>query len=145
TRLHVDVRENARIEEIRADKAILADGAHSGFDGGLWARGFPAGPRARAAGLPCNARGQIVVDDTLRVPSHPEVFVAGDAAEVSVATGETLRMACATAMPMGAHAGEQLARAIRGGAPLPLAYAFVIRCVSLGRQGGLIQHVDEVD
>jgi NADH dehydrogenase FAD-containing subunit len=111
----------------------------------FWNGGFVASPLARAAGLPVNVRGQVRVDATLRVPEHPEIFVAGDAAEVRGADGEPLRMACATAMPMGAYAGEAVAKVISGETPKPFRFAYKIRCISLGRRDGLIQHVDEHD
>jgi NADH dehydrogenase FAD-containing subunit len=54
-------------------------------------------------------------------------------------------MACATAMPMGTYVGEAVAKAVRGGPIAPFRFAYRIRCISLGRHDGLIQHVDEAD
>ena len=54
-------------------------------------------------------------------------------------------MACATAMPMGTYAGEALAKLIHGETPKPFRFAYKIRCISLGRRDGLVQHVDEHD
>ena len=48
-------------------------------------------------------------------------------------------MACATAMPMGAHAAEQVLRQHRGEAASELRFAAAMLCVSLGRGEGLIQ------
>jgi NADH dehydrogenase FAD-containing subunit len=144
-RLRVTVREHTRIGAVDHDTAMADGGVSIPFDLCLWNGGFVASPLARAAGLSVNARGQVRVDATLRVPGHPEIFVAGDAAEVRGSDGEPLRMACATAMPMGTYVGEAVARVINGEAPKPFRFAYKIRCISLGRRDGLIQHVDEHD
>jgi len=141
----VTLRERTRITALERDAALTDDGDRIPFDLCLWNGGFVANPLARQAGLAVNARGQVRVDETLRVPEHPEIFVAGDAAEVRGHDGEPLRMACATAMPMGAYVGETLAKVIARDTPKPFRFAYKIRCISLGRRDGLIQHVDEAD
>jgi NADH dehydrogenase len=133
------------VRALQANAAMLDGGERIPFDLCLWSGGFVASPLARDAGLPVNARGQVLVDTTLRVIEHPEIFVAGDAAAVGGADGGELRMACATAMPMGAYAGEALAKAIAAEPIRPFQFAFKIRCISLGRRDGLIQHVDQFD
>jgi hypothetical protein len=50
-------------------------------------------------------------------------------------------MACATALPLGAHAADNVAAAIDGREPARFRYAYVFRCISLGRAAGLIQFV----
>ena len=145
TRLGVEIREHTRVHALEAEVAVLQSGERLPFDVCLWSAGFVASPLAREAGLPVNALGQVRVDPTLRVPDHPEIFVAGDAAAVDGADGQQLRMACATAMPMGTYAGEALAKAMAGDPIRPFRFAYKIRCISLGRRDGLIQHVDESD
>ena len=125
--LGIELREEVTVES--------ADG----FDLCVWAGGFEALPLAREAGLPTDAAGRVRVDDTLRVPGHPEIFVAGDAAVAAGAGGWMIRMGCVSALPMGAHVGENVARVLRGREPKPFPFAIVIRCVSLGRKDGLVQ------
>ena len=144
-RLGVHVQEPARVLALEPNAALLDGGERVPFDACLWSGGFVASPLGREAGLAVNARGQLLVDGTLRVTDHPEIFVAGDAAAVDGMDGGQLRMACATAMPMGAYAGEALAKAIAGETIRPFRFAYKIRCISLGRRDGLIQHVDESD
>src|SRR6185369_12727036 len=86
----VGICERTRIAAVEQGAAITADGDRIAFDLCLWNGGFVANPLARQAGLPVNARGQVRVDATLRVPEHSEVFVAGDAAEASGPDGEPL-------------------------------------------------------
>lgn len=125
--LGIELREGASVETAE------------GFDLCIWAGGFEALPLAREAGLPTDAAGRVRVDDALRVPGHPEIFVAGDAAVAAGAGGWMIRMGCVSALPMGAHVGENVARVLRGRNPKPFPFAIVIRCVSLGRKDGLVQ------
>ena len=138
-RLGVRVIEGARVTEVTAGSLRLGNGAREEFSLCVWAGGFVAPELAARAGLPVAADGRVRVDGSLRVPGHPEVLVVGDAARVLQADGSALRMACATAMPMGAHAAEQVLRQHRGEAASELRFAAAMLCVSLGRGEGLIQ------
>lgn len=141
----IALREHARIEEIQEGVARLAGGERIPFDICLWAGGFRAPGLAARAGLPTNERGQVIVDRTLQVPGHPEILVAGDAALAPGPGGKPLRMSCAAGQPMGAHAGDTLARLIRGQEPEPFRFSYILRCISLGRHDGLIQFVASDD
>lgn len=48
-------------------------------------------------------------------------------------------MGCKSSQPTGAHAAENIARALCGSAERPLDYAVPLYCVSRGRRDGLIQ------
>ena len=143
-RLRIHMHVGAAVRALDAGAAQLDDGRTLPFDICLWAAGFVAPPLAAAAGLPVNARDQLVVDETLRVPAHPEILAAGDAAEVRDAA-IPLRMACATAMPMGVFAAEQIAREHAGQALRRFRFGYALRCVSLGRRDGLVQRVGPDD
>ncbi|MEE4424463.1 NAD(P)/FAD-dependent oxidoreductase [Streptomyces bugieae] len=132
-RLHVRVTEGRRVtdaDDLDADAVV-------------WTAALRAtGDLARDAGLDTDpATGRIRVDAALRSVSHPDVYVAGDAAEARSPRAGTLRMACATALPTGAHAARGIIAELRGTAPRPLTFAYFVQCVSLGRHDGLIQSV----
>jgi NADH dehydrogenase FAD-containing subunit len=99
---------------------------------------------AREAGLALTG-GRIAVGPGLRSVSHPGIYAAGDAAASASLAAGPLRMACATALPTGAHAGRAVLADLRGGEPAPLRYRFHIQCVSLGRHDGLVQRVHADD
>jgi NADH dehydrogenase FAD-containing subunit len=140
----IDLREHASIGALEAGVAHLADGDTIQFDMCVWSGGFVASPLARAAGLATDGSGRVTVDPTLRALGHPEVYVAGDAAAVPFGAG-TLRMGCVAALPLGAHAGDNIARQARGHELRPFDMGFVIRCISLGRRNGLVQTTDRDD
>jgi NADH dehydrogenase FAD-containing subunit len=96
---------------------------------------------AIATGLTVEAGGRIAVDSALRSVSHPGIYVAGDAAAAHTPAAGQLRMACATALPIGAHAAASVVRDLRGEEPRPLKFGYLSQCISLGRHDGLIQAV----
>lgn len=140
-RLGVEVRERARVAEVRADGLVLEGGEHVGADTVVWSTGFTVPELAREAGLAVDGRGRMLVDATLRSRSHPEVYGVGDAAAVRVAGGQELRMACATGMPAGQQAARAVIARLAGREPRPIRFRYLNQCVSLGRRDGLVQFV----
>lgn len=148
TRLGVSLREHAPVAAVEDGQLRLADGTALAFDLCLWSAGFRARPLARLSGLPVDARDRVEVDTTLRVRGHDEIFAAGDSALVpsfGVEGAPPLRMACATAMPTGIHAAEEVARMVRAEPRQSFRFAFAAQCISLGRRDGLVQTVDAAD
>ena len=165
-RLGVDVRECARVAEVRADGLLLAGGGDSapgdlprserapGTGAGsdhvaattvVWTAGFRVSDLARRAGLAVDGAGRMIVDQTLRSVSHPEVSGVGDAAAIRRADGLELRMACATGMPSAQQAVRAMAAELAGREPRPLRYRYLNQCISLGRRDGLVQFVHADD
>jgi NADH dehydrogenase FAD-containing subunit len=141
SRLGVEVRENARVTEVRADGVVLADDHHLPADTVIWTAGFRVPTLARDAGLAVDHRGRMVVDETLRSVSHPDVYGVGDAAAIRRPDGLELRMACATGMPTAQQAMRALADRLAGRTPRPVRFRYAFQCISLGRRDGLIQFV----
>ncbi|MCW2880229.1 MAG: FAD-dependent pyridine nucleotide-disulfide oxidoreductase [Sphaerisporangium sp.] len=100
---------------------------------------------AREAGLAVDSRNRISVDSSLRSVSHADVYVAGDAAAAHTPISGPLRMACATALPLGLHAAKSVVRDLNGQEPQALQFAYAGQCMSLGRHDGLLQFVGKDD
>jgi NADH dehydrogenase FAD-containing subunit len=135
-RLGVTV-EQGEVRRLQAGTVELADRSVP-FDACVWAGGFVVPPVVRNSGLPVNACGQVLVDPFLRAVGHENVYVIGDAACVADPLAP-MGMGCKTAMPMGAHVGENLARLSRGLPEQPFDYLEAVVCISLGRKDGLVQ------
>jgi NADH dehydrogenase len=133
-----------RILSVGPDRLLLADGEALEYGICIDATGFRASPVLAAVPAPRDTLGRLQVDACLRLPGFPGVYVAGDAACVE-GYGDKLRMACATAMPMGVQAGQNLAAELAGKEPLPLDFGYFARFISLGRENGLTQFVDRAD
>lgn len=143
-RFGVALLEHTRVAAIEKNAVVLASGDALPSDCTIWAGGLAPSPLARNIGLAVDEIGRAIVDDRLRSASHPFVHVAGDAARVSFGP-HVLRMACATAMPMGAFCADDLARSLAKREPRPFAFSYALKCASLGRTSGLVQIVDRAD
>ncbi|MEV4753588.1 FAD-dependent oxidoreductase [Micromonospora sp. NPDC049559] len=140
-RLGIELRENVRVTEVHADGLSLAGGERLDADIVVWTTGFRVSSLAAEAGLAVDGHGRMLVDDTLRSVSHPEVYGIGDSAAARLPSGQELRMACATAIPSAACAVRAIAARLAGREARPLNFRYVTQCVSLGRRDGLIQFV----
>ncbi|MDX1604858.1 MAG: selenide, water dikinase SelD, partial [Candidatus Competibacterales bacterium] len=78
----VAVEHGHAVARVDADRVTLADGRDLAADVVLWVTGASAAPWLRDSGLDTGDGGFVRVDATLRSLSHPNVFAAGDVAEV---------------------------------------------------------------
>ncbi len=144
-RLGIEVRDQVRVVEVHADGVELADGAHIPSDVVVWTTGFTVPDLARDAGFAVDEHGRMVVEQTARSVSHPDVYGVGDAAAIHMDGGQELRMACATGLPIALYAVRAIAARRAGREPAPLKFRYVNQCISLGRRDALIQFVDRHD
>ncbi|MFI6443581.1 NAD(P)/FAD-dependent oxidoreductase [Kitasatospora sp. NPDC050543] len=138
--LRVLARLGVQVHEHTPVTAVAADGLGTGrgrveADVVAWAASMEAHPLAAESGLDVDPHGRALVDEYLRSLSHPDVHVIGDAAAVSVPGIGTLRMGCATALPMGQYTG----RLLSGRTSKPFDFRYAGQCLSLGREDGLFQ------
>lgn len=140
-RMRIQLHEQTVVRAIGAGAVETPTGPVPA-DACVWAAGFAAHPLAAQAGLRVNAGGQVLVDPSLRSTSHPAVYAAGDIAAPVLPPGQPLPMGCKTAMPMGVHVADTIARELAGREPQPFDHALLFYCVSLGRRDGLIQWAD---
>ena len=68
---------------VKPGRLIAADGTAILFDEALWVTEAVGAPWLAATGLPLDARGFLLVDETLRSPADPAVFAAGDVATMA--------------------------------------------------------------
>jgi len=144
-RLGIELRDEVRVTEVRADGVVLADGEHVPSDTVVWTTGFRVPALAAEAGFAVDGHGRLVVDETLRSASHPDVYGVGDAAAVHLTGGQELRMACATGLPIAQQAVRAIEARRAGRDPKAFRFRYVNQCISLGRKDGLIQFVNRYD
>lgn len=140
-RLGVARREDTRVTQVRERELQTADGAALPFDVCVWAAAFDVPDLARRNGLTTDGAGRLRVDATLTSVDHADIVGAGDAVAVAPEVGAHLRMACATALPLGGHAANTVLARIRGEEPPVLSLGFAAQCMSLGRKAGYLQLV----
>lgn len=140
--LKIDLTEHTRVQQVEAGQIVTEKG-NIPFDVSIWAGSFGVPGLARESGLAVDSMGRVQVDSLLRSVSHPDIYAVGDSSVFADRT--PLRMACATALPTGAHAADNLAALVAGKPQQPFNFHYAIQCISLGRNRGLVQLVDTDD
>ncbi|KDN19080.1 NAD(P)/FAD-dependent oxidoreductase [Amycolatopsis rifamycinica] len=144
-RLGITVHENTAVTDVEPATAVTADGRTIPAQVTVWTAGFAVHPLAAATTLEVAETGQIVVDDTMRSVSHPDVYAVGDAAYARGANGTPLRMSCASGIPTAQLAADVIAARLTG-RPVPgNKIGYSVQCVSLGRHDAVIQPVTPDD
>ncbi|MDG4783098.1 FAD-dependent oxidoreductase [Micromonospora sp. WMMD961] len=145
-RLGVTVHEHTDIARVDATGAVTRDGREVPAQVTVWTTGFAVHPIAAATTLAVAQTGQIIVDETMRSVSHPDVYAVGDAAIAAGPGGKPLRMSCASGIPMAWQAADAIAARLTGRAKFPKApLRYFNQCISLGRHDGIIQYVTADD
>lgn len=111
--LGVEVRTNALVTKVDAHGVTFADGESLRAATVLWAAGVRASPLAQSLGVPLDRAGRVVVDESLAVPGHPEVFVVGDLAAAKCGERAVPGVAPA-AIQGGRHVAAAIKAALRG-------------------------------
>ncbi|MFG3038545.1 NAD(P)/FAD-dependent oxidoreductase [Streptomyces sp. NPDC048330] len=143
--LGVTVHEHTSVTAVEADHVTTADGATVPAAVTVWTTGFAVHPIAQATALDVTDTGRIVVDDTMRSVSHPDVYAVGDAALAMGPGDKPLRMSCASGAPMAWQAADAIAARLTGTKVPRTSIRYFNQCISLGRREGVIQYVTADD
>ncbi|MFD3812540.1 NAD(P)/FAD-dependent oxidoreductase [Rhodococcus sp. NPDC058639] len=140
--LHVEVIENARVVRVGPDELALEDDSVLPSAVTVWTAGFGVPELARASGVSTDTLGRILIDETLTSIDDDRVIAAGDCAAPS---GDPVRMACQSALPMGLTAADTVLSRIAGEEPATLDLGFNGIGISLGRRSGVVQFHERDD
>ncbi|MFG1778832.1 NAD(P)/FAD-dependent oxidoreductase [Micromonospora sp. NPDC049048] len=144
-KLGVTAYEHTTVTGVEADRVVTADGGAVPAAVTVWTTGFAVHPIAKVTDLEVAGSGQIVVDETMRSVSHPDVYAVGDAAMAKGPGGKPLRMSCASGVPAAWQAADAIAARLTGKSLPTRQIRYFNQCVSLGRREGLIQYVTADD
>ncbi|MBV9161876.1 MAG: NAD(P)/FAD-dependent oxidoreductase [Pseudonocardiales bacterium] len=131
----VQVRLDTPVREVTHDTITVGDGAVLRADLTIWAAGVAAAAGVHEWGLPHDRRGRIVVDDHLRVASHPNLFVAGDLASLD---GHPLPQQAQPAIQTGTHAGRQIRRLLASEPTQRFRYRDKGTMATIGRNAAVV-------
>jgi len=132
----VDVMLDTAIKEVRDGSVLLADGSERPSDITVWAAGV-AGPDAGwTRVLPRGKGGRIEVGADLRVIGQERVFAAGD---IAINPVKPVPQLAQPALQEGRHAGEQVARLLKGLPTKPFSYHDKGIMATIGRQSAVVQ------
>lgn len=138
-RLGITVHERTSIEAVGA---TYANGTSYPADATVWAAGFAVDPMAAAAGIKVTEDGRIVVDDTMRSASHPDIYAAGDSACAIGGNGRPLPMSCASAGITNMQATDAIVGRLTGRRVPRVKKPYAYNHISLGRNDAIFQKVD---
>lgn len=141
-RLGVHVRARASAVRVERDHVVTRSAAEDEnvpFDLCLWTVGVVGASLPAGLSLATNARGQVLVDPSLRSISEPAIYVAGDLAAHAAPRAIPIPMGCKSAGPTGAHVADNLHAELFSRPLAPLDFAAPLYCVSLGRRDGVVQ------
>jgi NADH:ubiquinone reductase (H+-translocating) len=111
-RLGVEVVTGAPVSAIDATGYHLGGTAFEPARTVLWAAGVAASPLGRSLGVPLDRAGRVPVQADLSLPEHPEIFVAGDLAQVSC-DGHAVPGVAPAAKQMGRHVAQAIRARMR--------------------------------
>jgi NADH dehydrogenase len=98
----------------------------------LWTVGTQVAPVIASLPLNHNPQGQLVVNPTLQVIDHPEIFALGDLAEVYDADGQKVPVTAQSAFQQAEYAGWNLWALVTGRPLLPFRYQAFGEIMTLG-------------
>jgi len=131
-RLGVEVRTGTLVTRI--GPGFVEAGADCiAADTVLWAAGVAASPLGATLGVPVDRVGRVLVQPDLTIPGHPDVFVIGDLASLPGSDGRPLPGVAQVAIQMGAHASQNIIRAMEGQALRAFNYHNLGDMATIGR------------
>jgi NADH:quinone reductase (non-electrogenic) len=130
----VDIRVSTTLAAAEPHAAVLSDGDRIPTNTLVWTAGVRAHPILGRWNLPLDERGRVIVDETLRVEGHDEVWSLGDCTRVpNLATpGEFDPPTCQHALRQARRLAKNLA-----GPPRPYRYRMLGQVATLGRYKGI--------
>lgn len=112
--LGVTVRTNGMVTLIEEHRVHLGEEVIEA-DTIIWAAGVSASPLAKTIGVPVDRAGRVTIKPDLTVEGHADIYVVGDVSALPAGPeGRPLPGIAPVAQQEGTHAGQNIARAIKG-------------------------------
>lgn len=134
-RLGVEVRTGQRVTGIDAAGVDIGE-ERIATRTVLWAAGVMGSGFARALGVPLDRAGRILVEPTLTIAGHPEVFAIGDGA-CALQDGVPVPGVAPAAVQGAEHTARNLLRALRGEPLEPFRYRNKGSLATIGRSAAV--------
>ena len=135
----IEVRFSAVVADFDGERVQLKSGEVIPARTVIWAAGVKAASLNSRLGLAAARQGRILVEPTLQLPGHPEVFMIGDAAYFED-TGEPLPMVAPVAIQMGESVARNIISTLRAKPLQPFRYRDQGTLATIGRNAA-VAHV----
>lgn len=131
--LHVQVLTRHAVEECSRARVKVA-GKWMPVATIIWAAGVKASPAAEWLGVPHDRAGRVYVQGDLSVAGHPNIFVIGDTAAVTDATGRQVPGLAPAAEQQGKYAASVIRSLVgKREKPSPFSYKDLGTMATIGR------------
>lgn len=111
----VEVLLNTRVKDIDREGVVLDSGERIETHNILWGGGIQAPSLTARLGVELGSGGRVVVGPDLSIPDHPDAFVIGDVADVTLADGSKAPGLAPAAMQMGKHVAKLIRNDLESG------------------------------
>jgi NADH dehydrogenase len=136
-RLHVEVQLGKPVSHCD-ETGVTVGEEHLPAATIIWAAGVASSSAAKWLGVEQDRVGRVMVGPDLAVPGHPEIFVIGDTAHVSDASGQLLPGVAPVAKQQGAYVARVLRRRLAGQPPPgPFRYRNYGTMATIGRRAAV--------
>ncbi|MFW6368386.1 MAG: NAD(P)/FAD-dependent oxidoreductase [Spirochaetota bacterium] len=140
--IDVELRTGVSLARLTERQAELSDGTTIEHPVVCWSAGMQAANDHIEGQFERTADKRLKTDEYLRLPAHPDVFVAGDAAALTDGKS-VLRRAINFAYYSGRRAGSNCARVMKDRSPRPfrpldLGWVIPLGTMSIGRVFGIL-------
>jgi NADH dehydrogenase len=135
----VQVHLNEGVVEVEASRVRLRSGTEMKAQTLVWAAGLTASPIAQLMDVEL-VKGRVPVDPDLSLHGHPEVFVSGDIASIKdQKTGAVLPQLGSVAQQAGRHAGDNIAKLVKGQPTEAFHYKDKGTMATIGRGAAVVE------
>ena len=97
-----------------SEDGVVYDGKQLPAKTIIWAAGVQASPAARWLNVESDRAGRVVVDSNLTVTGHPEIFVIGDTAAVTMGDGKLVPGIAPAAKQQGKYVAKTIDNRLKG-------------------------------
>ena len=138
-RMGVTVHLNSPVKEVGEGFVVAGDTRiHASVT--LWAAGVEGSPVVKTIlGAPLDRGGRVQVSPDLSVPSHPEIFAAGDLVSLTDVNGVRVPGVAPAAGQMGRHVAKQIMADLDGRKREPFRYRDKGSMATIGRSTAVAQ------
>jgi len=136
--LGVQVRTGIHVTDITADGVSIGE-EFIPCKTVLWAAGVRASSLAAKLGTELDKAGRVAVEPDLSIKGHPEVFAAGDMAQVKKPNGEMVPGMAPAALQEGRYLGRLIKAELRGLPRQPFAYRDKGQMATIGRSQAVLE------
>ncbi|WP_110969473.1 NAD(P)/FAD-dependent oxidoreductase [Pseudomonas huaxiensis] len=136
--LGVQWRLKSSVEAVDAEGVTLSDGQRIEASTVIWTTGVRASDLTAQIPGERDRQGRLHVDGALKVVGQADIYAAGDTAyAASDDLGNHALMTCQHAIPLGRHAGNNVAADLLGVAPVIYSQPKYVTCLDLGAWGAV--------